>query len=75
MNYCLTECPTLIEAKVTHFKGCGSVCQKFQEMGIRPGVPIQVVGRLPFSSHVLVLVGNESFVFRQAEARCLEVCI
>ena len=50
------------------------ICQKFCEMGIRKDTPIQVVGRLPFSQNFLVVVDDESFVLREKEARCLEVC-
>ena len=74
MNYCLVDFPALTPAKVVHFEGCQSLCQKFFEMGIRKGIPICVVGHLLFSKNVLVIVDNESLVLREAEARCLEVC-
>ena len=43
-------------------------------MGIRKGVQIQNLGRLPFSQNVHIIVGNESLVLREEEARLLEVC-
>ena len=73
MNYCLIDFPTLTEGRVESFKACDSICHKFHEMGIRKNTPIQRVGRLPFSRNVHVIVGNESFVLREDEARCLEV--
>ena len=42
-------------------------------MGIRKNTPIQVVGRLPFSQNIHVIVDNESIVLRKEEAFCLEV--
>ena len=77
MNYCLVDFPVLTKGKVESFiEGCDhrdSICQKFYEMGIRKNAPIQIVSRLPFSQNVHILVGNESLVLRQEEARCLEV--
>ena len=74
MNFCLVDFPALVPGKVVQFEGCQMICQKFIEMGIRKNVPISVIGRLPFSRNFLVIVDNESFVLREAEARCLEVC-
>lgn len=74
MNYCLVDFPALTPGKIVHFEGCQPMCQKFYEMGIRKNVPIQVIGKLPLSQNVLVIVNNESFVLREEEARCLEVC-
>ncbi len=74
MNYCLLDFPVLTEGKVVNFQGCVSLCKKFYEMGIRKNASVQMVGRLPLSRHVLVLIENESFVLREQEARCLQVC-
>ena len=73
MNYCLVDFPLLTEGKVESFKACDSICNKFYEMGIRKNVSIQSIGRLPFSRNVHVIVGNESLILREDEARCLEV--
>ena len=78
MNYCLVDFPILTQGKVENFRVLKSkksnlIYQRFYEMGIRKNTPIQVIGRLPFSQNVHVLVGNESLVLRQEEARCLEV--
>ena len=73
MNYCLVDFPVLTEGKVESFKACDSICRKFHEMGIRKNAPIQRMGRLPFSRNIYVIVGSESFVLREDEARCLEV--
>lgn len=74
MTYCLIDFPILAQGKVANLKGKQSICQKFYEMGIRKGVQIQNLGRLPFSQNVHVTIGNESLVLRQEEARLLEVC-
>lgn len=74
MNYCLIDFPILTQGKVANFAGEQSICQKFYEMGIRKGAQIQNLGRLPFSQNVHIIVGNESLVLREEEARLLEVC-
>ena len=74
MNYCLIDFPILTQGKVASFTGEKSICQKFYEMGIRKGAQIQNLGRLPFSQNVHIIVGNESLVLREEEARLLEVC-
>ncbi len=75
MNYCLIDFPVLAQGKVASFTTSEtSICQKFYEMGIRTGVQIQNLGRLPFSRNVHITVGNESLVLREEEARLLEVC-
>ena len=73
MNYCLVDFPVLTQGKVEQFHGTHSLCQRFYEMGIRKNASIQVVGRLPFSQNVHVIVGNESLVLRREEAFCVEV--
>ena len=74
MNYCLIDFPILAKGKVASLTGKQSICQKFYEMGIRKGAQIQNLGRLPFSQNVHIIVGNESMVLREEEARLLEVC-
>ncbi len=69
----MVDFPVFTEGRVESFKACDSICRKFYEMGIRKNVPIQRIGRLPFSRNVHVIVGNESLVLREDEARCLEV--
>ena len=73
MNYCLLDFPLLTQGKVEEFRACEPVCQKFYEMGIRKNARIQVIGRLPFSKNVHIVLGSESMVLREDEARCLEV--
>ena len=73
MTYCLIDFPILAQGKVENLTGNSSICQKFYEMGIRKGAQIQNLGRLPLSQNVHIIVGNESLVLREEEARLLEV--
>ena len=73
MTYCLIDFPLLTQGKVEDLTGTTSLCQRFYEMGIRKNAPIRVIGRLPFSQNIHVVVGGESIVLRKEEAFCLEV--
>jgi len=77
MVCCLVDLPILTKGKISRFitKGRDSVCQKFEDMGIRKNSSIKIVNHLPFSQSVYVIVENESFILRSEEARLLEVFV
>ena len=71
------DLPILTTGKITRFtvEDRDSICQKCVDMGIRKNSLIKVVGRLPFSQNMYVIVGGESFILRPEEARCLEILV
>ena len=73
MNYCLIDAPILTPGRVEVLKIQEPINQRFYEMGIRKNAQIQVVGRLGRSFHILV--GGESMILRENEARLLEIHI
>ena len=61
------------EARVTGIKGTGRTTRRLMEMGVIPGVVVQVVKAAPFGDPIEVRVRGYSLAMRKNEADAIEV--
>ena len=71
----LTNLPVGTDARVTAVNGSGGVTRRLMEMGVIPGVAVQVVKMAPFGDPIEVRVRGYSLAMRRSEADAIEVCI
>ena len=72
-NQTLSDLPIGTTARVTAVKGNDRAAKRLLEMGIIPGISIQVVKAAPFGDPIEVRVRGYSLAMRRAEARAIEV--
>jgi ferrous iron transport protein A len=71
----LTDLPAGKLARVTAVHGSGRVTRRLMEMGVLPGVSVQVVKSAPFGDPIEVRVRGYSLAMRRSEADAIEVAI
>lgn len=71
----LTDLPVGKRARVTAVHGSGRVTRRLMEMGVLPGVPIQIVKSAPFGDPIEVRVRGYSLAMRRSEADAIEVAV
>ena len=71
----LTELPVGKDARVVSINGSGSVTRRMMEMGVIPGVSVQVVKAAPFGDPIEIRVRGYSLAMRKSEAREIEVSV
>jgi ferrous iron transport protein A len=71
----LRELPVGQDARVTSVKGTGSVTRRLMEMGLIPGVAVQVIKMAPFGDPIEVRVRGYSLAMRKSEADAIEVSL
>ena len=71
----LTNLPVGQDARVTSVKGSGGVTRRLLEMGVIPGVAVQVIKMAPFGDPIEVRVRGYSLAMRRSEADAIEVSI
>jgi len=69
----LTNLPIGQEGRVTAVNGTGSVTRRLLEMGVIPGVAVQVVKSAPFGDPIEIRVRGYSLAMRKSEADAIEV--
>ncbi len=69
----LTNLPIGRDARVTAVNGTGSVTRRLLEMGVIPGVAVQVVKMAPFGDPIEIRVRGYSLAMRRTEADAIEV--
>ena len=74
-NLTLTNLPAGRDARVTAVKGTGRVTRRLMEMGVIPGVAVQVVKTAPFGDPMEIRVRGYSLAMRKSEADAIEVTI
>lgn len=74
-NLTLTNLPVGREARVTAVNGTGRVTRRLMEMGVIPGVAVQVVKTAPFGDPIEIRVRGYSLAMRKSEADAIEVSI
>lgn len=74
-NMTLTDLPIGKDARVTAVNGTGSVTRRLLEMGVIPGVAVQVVKMAPFGDPIEIRVRGYSLAMRKSEADAIEVSI
>ena len=72
-NTTLTRLPIGRDARVTAVNGEGRVTRRLMEMGVIPGVSVQVVKMAPFGDPIEVRVRGYSLAMRRTEADAIEV--
>lgn len=63
------------EARVTKVNGSGRVTRRLMEMGVVPGVEVQVVKKAPFGDPIQVRVRGYSLAMRNNEASSIDIVI
>ena len=71
----LTDLPVGRAARVTGVNGAGRVTQRLLEMGVIPGVSVEVVKVAPFGDPIEVRVRGYSLAMRRSEADGVEVSV
>ena len=71
----LLSLPVGRSGRVTAVNGSGRVTRRLMEMGVIPGVPVQVVKAAPFGDPIEIRVRGYSLAVRRSEAEAVEVTI
>jgi len=71
----LTELPVGCAARVISVNGGGRVAHRLMEMGVIPGIPVEVVKTAPFGDPIEVRVRGYSLAMRRSEADGVEVSL
>lgn len=74
-NMTLTDLPIGKDARVTAVNGTGSITRRLLEMGVIPGVAVQVVKMAPFGDPIEIRVRGYSLAMRKSEADAIEISI
>ena len=72
-NMTLTHLPIGRDARVVAVNGAGRVTRRLMEMGVIPGVSVQVIKTAPFGDPIEVRLRGYSLAMRKAEADSIEV--
>jgi ferrous iron transport protein A len=71
----LTNLPAGRHARVTAVHGSGRITRRLMEMGVLPGVSVQIVKSAPFGDPIEVRVRGYSLAMRRSETDAIEVTI
>lgn len=71
----LRSLPTGTGGRVTKVNGSGRIARRLMEMGVVPGVTVEVVKTAPFGDPIEVRVRGYSLAMRRSEAEAVEVAI
>ena len=74
-NMTLTNLPIGRDARVTTVTGMGRITRRLMEMGVIPGVSVQVIKTAPFGDPIEVRVRGYSLAMRKSEADSVEVSL
>jgi Fe2+ transport system protein FeoA len=69
----LTNLPIGRDARVTAVNGTGRVTRRLLEMGVIPGVAVEVIKTAPFGDPIEIRVRGYSLAMRRSEADAIEV--
>lgn len=71
----LRELPVGRDARVVAVNGEGPVTRRLLEMGLIPGVAVQVVKKAPFGDPLEIRVRGYSLAMRKSEAETIDVLL
>lgn len=74
-NMTLTNLPIGRNARVTTVTGISRITRRLMEMGVIPGVSIEVVKTAPFGDPIEVRVRGYNLAMRRSEADSVEVSL
>jgi len=72
-KFTLTSLPIGSAAKVVAVNGSGRITRRLMEMGVIPGVSLEVLKAAPFGDPIEVRVRGYSLAMRRNEADAIEV--
>ena len=59
--------------EISAVEGDPNISMRLRELGFRPGVKIQILGRAPFGGPFVVQIHSNVLALRRNEAECLQV--
>lgn len=71
----LTDLPHGQDARVKNVHGSSRVSKRLMELGVIPGVALQVVKSAPFGDPIEVRLRGYSLAMRRSEADAIEVAL
>ena len=71
----LTQLPIGKDARVVAVNGSGTITWRLLEMGVIPGVTVQVIKMAPFGDPIEIRVRGYSLAMRKTEADAIEVSV
>lgn len=71
----LTNLPVGQDARVVAISGKGAVSRRLMEMGVIPGVSVQMIKAAPFGDPIEIRVRGYSLAMRKNEADSIEVSV
>jgi Fe2+ transport system protein FeoA len=71
----LTNVPVGTGARVVAVNGSDRICRRLMEMGIVPGVSLEVLKTAPFGDPIEVRVRRYNLAMRRSEADAVEVAV
>lgn len=71
----LRDLPIGSNARVSAVNGTGRVTKRLMEMGVVPGVGVEIVKTAPFGDPIQVRVRGYSLAMRRSEADAIDVAI
>ena len=71
----LTQLPIGKDARVVAVNGSGTITRRLLEMGVIPGVTVQVIKMAPFGDPIEIRVRGYSLAMRKTEADAIEVSV
>lgn len=74
-NMTLTNLPVGQDARVISINGKDAVSRRLMEMGVIPGVSVQMIKTAPFGDPIEIRVRGYSLAMRKNEADSIEVSI
>lgn len=69
----LNDLPSGVDGRVTAVNGVGPMARRMMEMGVVPGVSVQVIKAAPFGDPIEVRLRGYSLAMRRCEADTVEV--
>lgn len=69
----LTDLPVGTEGRVTSVNGANRIARRLMEMGVVPGVAVEVIKTAPFGDPIEVRVRGYNLAMRRNEADAIEV--
>lgn len=73
MSYCLSDLPAGMPATVLALHVSKEQARRMAGLGLRPGMPVRVVRRMPLRGPLQIRVGHTDVVLRRSDAACIEV--
>lgn len=71
----LTDLPHGQDARVKNVQGSSRVSKRLMELGVVPGVALQVVKSAPFGDPIEVRLRGYSLAMRRSEADAIEIAL